>query len=586
MKLIKTASGRALKVSKKEWHEMGKDAGWLKHSDEEEIVQDVPTAPTPNPTTPEAQPMGWDPAAIREQADEVDQQDEGELWGRVDVSFETKQTKYGPLTFVVLSNTERPISPILKELGYKAFKNRITGQWTWSKIVNKRKSTEIDTEKLSAVKTELDEKGVNTAVLSSGPVSIETPDASGASDAAAEDLSLQEDDIPDEMIGWHNEMEAASKLSTNEKKKKYSEIIFGALEDVGDQTELDSTSEQSQAIVKSLLQAASKFHNYSFWNSMMIAITSPNSEYVASADNWMRMGRIPKKDAKKIPIMFPYQSKVLTEEDKKGMTPEDIRRKSRRNFGLGSAVSFKDTEPISEDWVSKRGKFKGQGPFEPPVWQIDSQEATPWLNQLYTATYKWATETKNFRIDIEGMELTGGYATIGGKIAINSKSDGIVKMSTLFHEIAHQLIHFDPDFKRADSSKQDRETDAEATAYVVCSHYHIESKDTALYLAGFGANKKKILSRFDFIRKAAIEMFEGIDQVMSGVQVMQGKSPQEKEMEPDEMATIDSTPEESLATAGNMYGALGLFKVANIGSMPFLYRSEGSSQDEDSKDIL
>ena len=584
MKLIKTASGRTLKVSKKEWHEMGKDAGWLKHSDEEEIIQDIPTAPDTD-----VQPIGWDPAGAREeskeqyekQTDEPEDTPEEDLWKGVNAFLTSKETKFGLLTFVTLTRTPKALSPILAAAGWggkkrKPFLNRVTREWEWSKIVNQRGSEDLDIALLSDTKAELDAHGVDTSSLD--PSSINTG-------GATEGTSFG-DDVPEELIKWHNEVEAASKLSDKDKKEKYSDIIRRALEEVGEQTEEDATSEKSQEIVKALLSAASKFHNYSFWNSMMIAISRPNASYVASEGNWKVMGRIPKKDAKRIPIMYPKGGKTFTEDEKAKMSKEELNKKSRVYFGLGTALAFEDTEPISENWVSKRGKFKGQGPFEPPVWQIDSQEATPWLNQLYAATYKWATEQKKFRIDIEGLGITGGYATIGGKIAINDKSDGIVKVSTLFHEIAHQLIHFDPDFKRKDSTKQDRETDAEATAYVVCSHYHIDSKDTPIYLAGFGADKNKIQSRFSFIQKAAIEMFEGIDQVMSEMQTMQGKSPQEKDMEPDELPTVDRVPDESLAIAGNFYGSLGLFKVANISPMPFLYGLKGESQDEDSKNSL
>ena len=144
----------------------------------------------------------------------------------------------------------------------------------------------------------------------------------------------------------------------------------------------------------------------------------------------------------------------------------------------------------------------------------------------------------------------------------------------MFHEIAHQLIHFDSNFVRRDSTKQERETDAEATAYVVCSHYHIESKDTPIYLAGFGVNKDKILGRFNHIKKAALEMFEGIDAYMSQMQLMTGKTDQEKSMEPDELPTQDSIPQQSLATAGNLFGLLGLFKQAKVKSIPFLFELE------------
>ena len=589
MKIIKTASGRSLKMSKKEWNEMGKNAGWLKHSDEEEITQDIPTAPEPQTQPqPRPQPMGWDPAGVKEEAkglfEDQTEDSESDLWADVTVSFTSKETKYGVLTFITLIGAPKALTPILQASGWggkrgKPFLNRMTGEWEWSKIVNERGSVDADPAMVAEVKLELDAHNVDTSPLTSVPIAGGT---SSDTREVAEDTGFNEEDVPDEIIRWHNEMQAASKLSLNDRKQKYSDIIFGALSEVGDQAESDASSEKSQEIIKALLSASSKFHNYSFWNSMMIALYKPGAEYVASKSNWQIMGRVPKKGATKIPIMFKRDGRKLDDDEKTGLTDQEIRWKEKGSYGLGSALAYEDTQPISADWISKKGRFKGKSPFEPPVWQIDSQEATPWLNQLYAATYKWATEDKKFRIDIEGMGVAGGYATIGGKIAINSKSDGLVKLSTLFHEIAHQLIHFDSDFVRADSSKQDRETDAESTAYVVCSHYHIESKDTPIYLAGFGANKDKILSRFKFIQGAAIEMFEGIDGVMSQMQEMQGKSPQEKEMEPDEMPTTDRVPEQSLATAGNLYGSLGLFKSANISPMPFIYER----QDENSEDII
>jgi hypothetical protein len=571
MKIIKTASGRSLKLSHDEWKAIGKQAGWTKVSEEPEVVDEVVSEPAPTPMT-------WDPSAVREEAQQEEEQSSENAWADATVSFETKETRYGKLTFVIIGNTSRAMAKDLKAAGYKAFKNRVTGEWTWSKIVNKSKSEEIDPQKLEAVKMELSSKGVNVSALSTGPVETAAPSANDqAIEEAAKEVNL--DDVPEEMIYWHNEMEAAQQLSAGERKKKYSDIIFGALEDIGEEVEKDATSEKSQEIIKSLLKASSNFHNYSFWNSMMIAIMRPNAEYVASADNWKRMGRVPKAGHAKIPIMFPYKGKKLSDEDKADMTDQQIAYHSRTKFGLGSAIAFEDTEPIT-GWVAKRGKFKGQGPFEPPVWQIDSNEATEWLSQLYEAAYNWATTEKKFKIETEAMDTMGGYASLSGKIAINDKSDGIVKISTLFHEIAHQLIHFDPDFSRRDSSKEDRETDAEASAYVVCSHYHIESKDTPLYLAAFGADKSKILARFNYIQKAAIEMFEGIDRYMATM--MTGKSEQEKEMEPDEMPTHDRVPEQSLSMAGNLFGTLGLFKQAEVMPIPFLYELE----DEDNENSL
>jgi len=535
---------------------------WLKLAEDEVVEQEVTTkVPSPEEAVEEISkptPMGWDPKGSRAQQEAQEQMSPEDLWKGVKVSLETKETKYGKLTFVVVSNTAPQLKDKLKDMKYKAFNNRVTNEWTWSKIVNAYKSEEIDPTKLEAVKAELDNLGADVSKLDIAPVEIAPtyPSQRGV----AEEIDVSELDIPEEMIYWHSEMKAAKELSPKDRKAKYTDIIKDVLEQVGDQTELDATSEKSQEIVKSLLKAAANFHNYSFWNSMMIAIMKPGSEYVASEGAWKIMGRRAKEKATRIPIMFPIKGKKLSEEEKENMDDKEIAWATRTRFGLGSALAYQDTEPISEDWVSKRGRWKGRGPFEPPEWQIDSNEATDWLTQLYEATYKWATEVKKFRVEAKVMDVTGGYASLGGKIAINDKSDGVRKITTLFHEIAHQLIHFDPEFSRRDVTKQDIETDAEATAYVVASHYHIESPDAPIYLAAFGADKSSILGRFNYIRRAALEMFEGIDAMMERLNLVDSQTPEEQtELTTEEITELAKRSDGivRLSTSSSFVGKIG-----------------------------
>ena len=133
MKIIKTAGGKSLKMSKKEWAEMGKTAGWIKESDDE-IVEDVLTNPTPTA------PIGWDPAGAKEES-EADfaakkEQSEEELWQNVTVSLETIESKWGLSTKVLLRGTSQPLSKVLKALKYRWF----GGNSIWSKTVSKSKT--------------------------------------------------------------------------------------------------------------------------------------------------------------------------------------------------------------------------------------------------------------------------------------------------------------------------------------------------------------------------------------------------------------------------------------------------------------
>jgi len=60
MKIVKTASGNEINISKSEWKSIGKTAGWIKESDEEENIDATdPTAPVDeyNPAT--GDPEEW-----------------------------------------------------------------------------------------------------------------------------------------------------------------------------------------------------------------------------------------------------------------------------------------------------------------------------------------------------------------------------------------------------------------------------------------------------------------------------------------------------------------------------------------------
>jgi Zn-dependent peptidase ImmA (M78 family) len=563
MKIIRTASGSQIKLSKEEWEAIGKQAEWIKRSDEEEVEVPLNDVPVERP-----KPMPFSPSELEEEKKEETVEDQ---FSDATVTLEIKDTRYGKLIFAIVSNTTPATGKELKALGYKAFKNKITNDWTWSKIVNDKGSQEVNPVKLEAIKAELSEKGIDVSPLNLGLQDV-SQEGEADIEGITEETKEEQDknvEVPEEMIYWHNELEAANKLSPKERAAKYTEIIQRSLEQVAAMAESDETNEQAQEIVKRLLEASSKFHNYSFRNSLIIAILRPDASYVTNKDNWKRMGRVLKKEAKPIPIMFPIKKKPEGD-DAVGLSAQEIKDKTRVYFGFGSAYAYEDTEAIP-GFIGKRGKYKGQGPFEPPEWDIDSNEATEWLTQLYNAAYAWATDVKKFKVEIQDTGSKGGWATPTGEIVISDKHDGVRKVTTLFHEIAHQIIHFDPDFRRKDATKQDKETDAESVAYIVASHYHIESKNSSVYLAGYGANKKSIMGRLDHVKKAAMEMFEGIDQAMVQMDLIRGKLDSSKEVEPTDLPTVDNPVPTTQASAGNFFGKLGLFGQKQIVPMPFLY---------------
>jgi hypothetical protein len=76
---------------------------------------------------------------------------------------------------------------------------------------------------------------------------------------------------------------------------------------------------------------------------------------------------------------------------------------------------------------------------------------------------------------------------------INSTKTVNTQVNTLIHEIAHELLHKDDKF-----TKQEKEIQAEAVAYVVCNHLGLEAKSFN-YLALYGADSKKIIDNLEVV---------------------------------------------------------------------------------------
>ena len=93
---------------------------------------------------------------------------------------------------------------------------------------------------------------------------------------------------------------------------------------------------------------------------------------------------------------------------------------------------------------------------------------------------------------VEKCSLNGAAGTSKGtEIEIRTaETDTTTQAATLAHELAHSLLHFTPDGKRITThdgkevDKQQRELEAEATAYVVGAYFGIQSASN-FYLASY-----------------------------------------------------------------------------------------------------
>ncbi len=93
----------------------------------------------------------------------------------------------------------------------------------------------------------------------------------------------------------------------------------------------------------------------------------------------------------------------------------------------------------------------------------------------------------------------------GGRIALLPGQSPAEEFSTLVHELAHELLHRGD--RREQTSRKVRETEAEATAFVVCHAIGLETGSAAAdYIQLWNGDKETLTASLTYIQKAASQM--------------------------------------------------------------------------------
>ena len=264
---------------------------------------------------------------------------------------------------------------------------------------------------------------------------------------------------------------------------------------------------------KEYLRTMSKFYNYSFNNTLLIAMQKPEATYVAGYTSWQRnFDRQVMKGEKGIKILAPAPYKAQEEREKiDPLTQKPV---------IGA-----DGKAVTETVEVLRPAFKVVSVFD--VSQTDGKELpdiiVDELNgtvENYEAFFDALRQESPVPISFEDIPggAKGFFSPVESRIAIQEGMSEIQTVKTAIHEIAHAKLHaFKQDEQAAPEDKKDRHTkevEAESVAYTVCQRYGIETSDYSFgYIAGWSSGKetKELKSSLDTIRKTAAEMIEGID---------------------------------------------------------------------------
>ena len=276
---------------------------------------------------------------------------------------------------------------------------------------------------------------------------------------------------------------------------------------------------------KEYLKVMSKFHNYSFRNTVLIAMQKPDASLVAGFSAWKNnFERNVMKGQKGIKIIAPSPYKIKQEMQK--IDPHTQK-----------PIIGKDGKPVTEEKEITIPAYKVVSVFD--VSQTEGKELPDIAVDELTGDvdrYKdfFAALEKTSPVPIAFENIEGGshgyYHLEDKRIAINEGMSELQTLKTAIHEIAHAKLHdIDLNAPKDEQPRVDRRTrevEAESVAYTVCQHYGLDTSDYSFgYVAGWSSGRElsELKSSLETIRSAAAEIINSIDENFAELQKAQDK---------------------------------------------------------------
>lgn len=271
------------------------------------------------------------------------------------------------------------------------------------------------------------------------------------------------------------------------------------------------TSNRYQKFLKTM----AKFHNYSFNNTMLIAMQRPDATLVTSYKNWQSMGRQVMKGEKGITIIAPAPYKKMKEK-------EVLDENQRPIMGT-------DGKPKTEKVEVTVPHFKAVTVFD--IAQTSGEPIQTLAPELLTAAVQdfdsfMQAIQKISPVPIRFNEIDGNangyYHNADKEIVIKKGLSESQTLKTAIHETAHAKLH-DREIMESLGVEKDRltkEVEAESVAYCVCSSFGLDTSDYSFpYIAGWSSSRemKEMKASMDVIRKTAGEM---IDQLTEELEII------------------------------------------------------------------
>ena len=305
---------------------------------------------------------------------------------------------------------------------------------------------------------------------------------------------------------------------------------------------------------KQYLTTMSKFHNYSPRNIQLILMQNPEASHVASFKKWKdEFERSVNKGEKALRIFAPMTLKRRDPKTNEPLLDENGNEQTFTSFKLVPVfdVSQTDGKELPKPIYELEGTYEDYGNLYKSAKEVSEANGVP----------------LSFSKDTKGSN--GFYSVTNNEIVIKQGMSEQQTLKTIFHEMAHSDLHNMEKIQETPLKRSTAELQAESVAFVVASHYGLDTSEYSFgYLATWTDDPdglSDLEGQIKIVQKEADSLISRIDKTLEKYQTKEltkdafqekierlKNQSKEKEVEPKEKEQAKDAPKKEQKSDNEM----------------------------------
>jgi hypothetical protein len=308
-----------------------------------------------------------------------------------------------------------------------------------------------------------------------------------------------------------------NEIISNNTTSGISSMIDSFVSEISEKIFSKDTDAKIEAL-KKFLNFQASFNHFSFNNQILMYLQDPEATEVATSSQWEAdFGRKIKPGAIPVVLIRPVGTVIkLTDKEKaalraQGVPEPVIKRKDNRVINVSRFtdyvvydVRFTDPIPGKEHYdPSEKEQIYGKN------------DTSEYVDKITEAVIEVAEKDYKLKVNFSGQGKSMGVSHSDGNININENSSGVRALSTIIHEMTHEIVHTQEYRKKRDlKTYAAGEIQAEGISYMVLKYFKIPfdfEQSCILYMRMWSKmEKEEVTNSLKSVRNEANEIIEKI----------------------------------------------------------------------------